>query len=84
MNTIFMNPENSKTSNPQKPLLNLSDKIKLTLWLPLVAGDPRNLGESCETTFVSFVLRFVPFFWSSINLLICVKKCQVTVSSLYK
>ena len=57
-----MNPENSKTSNPQKPLLNLSDKIKLTLWLPLVAGDPRNLGESCETTFVSFVLRFVPFF----------------------
>ena len=62
MNTIFMNPENSKTSNPQKPLLNLSDKIKLTLWLPLVAGDPRNFGEFCETTFVSFVLRFVPFF----------------------
>ena len=29
MDTIFMNPENSKTSDPHKLLLNLSDKIKL-------------------------------------------------------
>ena len=26
MNTIFMNVENSKTSDPQRPLLNLTDK----------------------------------------------------------
>ena len=26
MNTIFMNAENSKTSDPQRPLLNLTDK----------------------------------------------------------
>ena len=61
MNTIFMSSENSQTSDPQRPLLNLSDKINLTLWPPLVAGDPTNLGQSCETTFVSFVLRFFPF-----------------------
>ena len=29
MNTIFMNSENSKTSGPQKLLLNLTDKINL-------------------------------------------------------
>ena len=29
MDTIFMNSENSKTSFPQKLLLNLSDKIDL-------------------------------------------------------
>ena len=29
MNTILMNFENSKTSNPHRLLLNLSDKIKL-------------------------------------------------------
>ena len=29
MNTIFMNFENSKTSDPQMLLLNLSDKINL-------------------------------------------------------
>ena len=27
MNTIFMNSENSKTSDPQRLLLNLADKI---------------------------------------------------------
>ena len=29
MNTIFMNSENSKTSDPHKLLLNLTDKIDL-------------------------------------------------------
>ena len=29
MDTIFMNSENSKTSNPHRVLLNLSDKIDL-------------------------------------------------------
>ena len=29
MDTIFMNSENSKTSNPHRLLLNLSDKIDL-------------------------------------------------------
>ena len=29
MDTIFMNCENSKTSNPHRLLLNLSDKINL-------------------------------------------------------
>ena len=29
MNTIFMNSENSKTSDPHRLLLNLSDKINL-------------------------------------------------------
>ena len=29
MDTIFMNSENSKTSAPQRSLLNLSDKINL-------------------------------------------------------
>ena len=29
MDTIFMNSENSKTSDPHRPLLNLSDKINL-------------------------------------------------------
>ena len=29
MDTIFMNSENSKTSDPHKLLLNLSDKINL-------------------------------------------------------
>ena len=29
MGTIFMNSENSKTSNPHRLLLNLSDKINL-------------------------------------------------------
>ena len=29
MDTIFMNSENSKTSDPQRLLLNLSDKIGL-------------------------------------------------------
>ena len=29
MNTIFMNSKNSKTSDPQRLLLNLSDKIDL-------------------------------------------------------
>ena len=29
MNTIFMNTENSKTSDPQRLLLNLTDKIDL-------------------------------------------------------
>ena len=29
MNTIFMNSENSKTSNPHRLLLNLLDKIDL-------------------------------------------------------
>ena len=27
MDTIFMNSENSKTSDPYRPILNLSDKI---------------------------------------------------------
>ena len=30
MDTIFMNSENSKTSDPHKLLLNLLDKINLT------------------------------------------------------
>ena len=30
MDTIFMNSENNKTSYPQRPLLNLTDKINLT------------------------------------------------------
>ena len=29
MNTIFMNTKNSKTSDPQRLLLNLTDKIDL-------------------------------------------------------
>ena len=29
MNTIFMNSKNSKTSDPHRPLLNLTDKIDL-------------------------------------------------------
>ena len=29
MNTIFMNSENSKTSDPHRLLLNLTDKINL-------------------------------------------------------
>ena len=29
MNTIFMNPKNSKTSDPYKLLINLTDKIEL-------------------------------------------------------
>ena len=29
MNTIFMNSENNKTSDPHRPLLNLRDKIDL-------------------------------------------------------
>ena len=29
MNTIFMNSENGETSDPHRPLLNLSDKINL-------------------------------------------------------
>ena len=29
MNTIFMNSENSKTSDPHRLLLNLTDKIDL-------------------------------------------------------
>ena len=29
MNTVFMNSENSKTSNPQRLVLNLKDKINL-------------------------------------------------------
>ena len=29
MNTIFMNPETSKTSDPRKLLLNLKDKTNL-------------------------------------------------------
>ena len=29
MDTVFMNSENSKTSNPYRLLLNLSDKINL-------------------------------------------------------
>ena len=29
----------------------------LTLSLPQVTGDPRDLGQSCDTTIVSFVLR---------------------------
>ena len=31
MDTIFMNFENSKTSDPQRLLLNLSDKINLKI-----------------------------------------------------
>ena len=31
MDTIFMNSENSKTSNPHKLLLSLSDKINLEM-----------------------------------------------------
>ena len=31
MDTIFMNSENSKTSDPYRLLLNLSDKIILTI-----------------------------------------------------
>ena len=30
MDTIFMNPENSKTFEPHRLLLNLSDRINLT------------------------------------------------------
>ena len=30
MNIIFMNPKNSKTSDPQRLLLNLIDKIDLS------------------------------------------------------
>ena len=30
MNTIFMNSENSKTSDPHRLLLNLTDKINLS------------------------------------------------------
>ena len=29
MNTIFMNPKNSKTSDPHRLLLNLTDRINL-------------------------------------------------------
>ena len=29
MDTIFMNSKNSKTSDPHRPLLNLTDKINL-------------------------------------------------------
>ena len=29
MDTIFMNSENSKTSDPHRPLLNFTDKINL-------------------------------------------------------
>ena len=29
MNTVFMNSENSKTSNPQRLVLNLKDQINL-------------------------------------------------------
>ena len=29
MNAIFMNSDNSKTSDPHRPLLNLTDKIDL-------------------------------------------------------
>ena len=48
--------------------------VPLTLWLPQVTGDPRNLGQSCDmTTIVSFVLRFFLLPWFSINHLICVK-----------
>ena len=32
MDTIFMNSENSKTSAPQRLLLNLSDKINFKKW----------------------------------------------------
>ena len=30
----------------------------LTLWPPQVTGDPRSLGQSCETIIASFVLNF--------------------------
>ena len=45
----------------------------LTLWLPQVTGDPRSLGQSCDTTIASFVLKCFPLSWWSVNLLICVK-----------
>ena len=32
MDTMFMTSENSKTSDPHRLLLNLSDKINLKLW----------------------------------------------------
>ena len=37
MNTIFMNSENSKTSDPHRLLLNLPDKISLKRSVKFVA-----------------------------------------------
>ena len=47
---------------------------ELTLWLPQVTGNPRSLGQSCDTTIVSFVLRIFPLPWCNITQLIYVKK----------
>ena len=35
MNPIFMNSENSKTSDPRRLLLNLTDKIELNKYISL-------------------------------------------------
>ena len=40
--------------------------LQLALWLPQVTGDPRIFGQSCDSTIVSFVLRFFPLLWYSI------------------
>ena len=40
----------------------------LTLWLPQVTGDPRNVKHSYDTTIFSFGLTFFPLSWCSINL----------------
>ena len=49
---------------------------------PQVTGNPMNLRESFHTTIVSFVIRFFPLPWRSINNLIFGIKFQVTLSSL--
>ena len=43
---------------------------------------PKEFSTICDTTTASFVLKFFPLSWWSINLLICVKKFQVILLSL--
>ena len=44
-------------------------------WITKAIAKPSHfLGQSCDMTIVSFMPRFLPLSWCSINLLICVKK----------
>ena len=44
MSTIFMNSENSKTSDPHRLLLNLTDKIELRKKYPSTASSPVSIS----------------------------------------
>ena len=48
MDTVFMNSKNSKTSEPYRLLINLSNKINLNRYDKYVASSNLNMYDTCK------------------------------------